>query len=179
MYFCILFIFVYLILLIICIRYYIIYIIICGSQWHVNACSLIPIISEPPVLSPNLGGSMNDNAPLSRVGTQSSPSSARRCAARRPFLRIVCDACGLKPIPIEEGRWIDGRPPRVLNQGFKRVSIAEHGVYAKKVVYLLDALTEARSCTGPVLINVHKVSPPSDTALITPLDLHVALFHNL
>ena len=68
-----------------------------------------------------------------------------------------------------------------------RASVAEHGVYAKKVgVHLLDTLTAARSCTGPVLINVHKVilldfmhSPPSDTALMTPLDLHIALFHQL
>ena len=87
---------------ILCIRYYIYIISLFGHFFYVNACSLIPLISEPPVLSPNLDALMNDNARLSRGGMQSSRSSARRCAGRRPFLRIVCDACGLKPIPIEE-----------------------------------------------------------------------------
>ena len=137
-YSCILLIFVYLILLIICIRYYIIYIyiIICGSQWHVNACSLIPIISEPPVLSINLGRSMNDNAPLSRVGAQSSPSSARRCAGRRPFLRIVCDARGLKPIPIEEVKWIVGGHQefwtKALNEG-----VLQNMVFMQKKMFII------------------------------------------
>ena len=58
------------------------------------------LISEPAVLPANLGGLMNDNARLSKAETQSSPSSARRCAGRLPLV-ISYPSWGLNPIPIE------------------------------------------------------------------------------
>ena len=48
---------------------------------------------------------MNDNTRLSRAGTQSSPSSARRCAGPLPLL-IFYRSSGLNPIPIEDVQWM-------------------------------------------------------------------------